>query len=72
VVVAMLSDPAAALSPSATPELLAIVRGPSSWPGNPEPGRYLNDREDDTQQRAVHDHIASGHRYGGCRPSVSV
>jgi len=27
VVVAMLSDPAAALSPSATPELLAIVRG---------------------------------------------
>jgi hypothetical protein len=28
VVVAMLSDPAAALSPSATPELLAIVRGP--------------------------------------------
>jgi hypothetical protein len=27
VVVAMLSDPAAALSPSATPELLAIVQG---------------------------------------------
>jgi hypothetical protein len=39
VVVAMLGDPAAALSPSAQPELLAIVLGAFERPGNPRPGQ---------------------------------